>query len=70
MFKKYRIKAKMTQEQLAEKLEISWRQIQRIETHRNDPSLKNFSKLVKILKISDKDVLSYLKKKSNEEKKK
>lgn len=70
MFKKYRKKAKLTQEQLAEKLELSWRQVQRIETGKNDPSLKTFSKMIKILKISDKDILSYLKKKHNEEKKK
>lgn len=73
MFKKYRMKAGLTQEELAEMIEISWRQMQRIETKKNEPSVKTLRKLIMVLKIKDKDVLKYLKdtnwKKANAKKK-
>jgi len=50
MFKEYRKKLNLTQEELAEKLDISWRQLQRIETGKNDPSLITLKKLIKVLK--------------------
>jgi len=62
MFKEYRKKLNLTQEELAEKLDISWRQLQRIETGKNDPSLITLKKLIKVLKINDKDIINYLKK--------
>ncbi len=60
MFEKYRKKAGLTQEQVAEKTDISWRQIQRIEKGVSIPSLETLAKLVKVLKISDADVLNYI----------
>lgn len=65
MIKKYRLLRGLTQEELAEKLNISWRQVQRIENNMCTPSLKTFKKLIKILNISDKDVLDYLKQEKN-----
>ncbi len=62
MIKKYRELRGLTQEELAEILNISTRQEQRIENEENNLTLVNFKKLVKILKISDKDILEYIKK--------
>ena len=62
MIKKYRELRALTQEQLAELINISARQIQRIENGENELTLKNFKLLVKVLKISDKDILEYIKK--------
>ena len=60
MFKKYRIKNNLTQEELAEKLDITWRQMQRIETGKSLPSLHTLKKLVSILNISDKDLKEFI----------
>lgn len=65
MIGKYRLLRGLTQEELAEKLNISWRQVQRIETGKCTPSLKTFKKLIKVLNISDKDILDYLKQEKN-----
>lgn len=60
MFKKYRILNKYTQENLAEILQISTRHLQRIEKGENEPSLELFKKIVKILKIKDKDIIKFI----------
>lgn len=62
MFKEYRKMRGFTQEQLAELMQMSWRQIQRIENEENIPTIETFKKLVKILNISDKDIIKYIKK--------
>ena len=62
MIKKYRKMNNLTQEKLAELLDISPRQLQRIETGKTETSLKTLKKLIKILNISDEDILKYIKK--------
>ncbi len=62
MFKEYRKKRGYTQEYLAELLQMSWRQVQRIENETSIPTLETFKKLVKILNINDKDIIKYIKK--------
>jgi len=62
MIKEYRKKLGLTQEKLAELLDISPRQLQRIESEKVETSLKTLKKLIKILKINDEDILRYLKK--------
>lgn len=62
MFKEYRKNLGFTQEKLAELLDISPRQLQRIETGKTETSLKTLKKLIKILNISDEDILKYIKK--------
>ena len=62
MIKKYRKMYNLTQEKLAELLDISPRQLQRIETGKTETSLKTLKKLIKILNISDDDILKYIKK--------
>ena len=59
--KKLRKCKKITQEQLAEKLDISWRHLQRLEHNESNTTVKTLKKLIKVLKISDKDILDYLK---------
>ena len=61
MFKEYRKKLGYTQEQLAEMIGISWRQVQRLENETSTPSLETFRKLIKILHISNEDIINYLK---------
>ena len=61
MFKKYRLLRGLTQEQLAEKVEITWRQMQRIEKGNSLPSLLTLKKLIIVLDISDKDVADFIK---------
>lgn len=62
MIKKYRELRGFTQEELAEMINISTRQLQRIENGENKITIDNLKILVKILKISDKDILDYIKK--------
>lgn len=61
MFKEYRKLRGYTQEQLAELVEISWRQLNRIENETSIPTLETFKKLIDVLKIKDKDIIEYLK---------
>lgn len=61
MFKKYREENNYTQEELAEIIEISFRQLQRIENKESNPSIKTFRKLIKVLKITDKDIANIVK---------
>ncbi len=57
IIKEYRIKRGYSQEQLAELMDLSPRQIQRIENGYSDTSLKTLRLFVKILNISDKDIV-------------
>lgn len=61
MIKEYRNKSGYTQEKLAELLGISSRQLQRIENEESHPSLKVLKKIIKILKISEKDIAYLMK---------
>ena len=61
MLKAYRIKMGYTQEELAELIEISWRQMQRIEKGKSVPSIQTLKKLILVLNISDEDVAKYIK---------
>lgn len=60
MFKEYRIKKKLTQEKLADLTNLDTRTIQRIENNERTPSIESFSKIVKVLEISDDDILKYI----------
>ncbi len=62
MFKKYRELRGYTQLQLSELINKDPRTIQRIENKEVQPTMENFKLLVKVLKISDKDILEYIKK--------
>ena len=51
----------MSQEELAEKLNISPRQVQRIEAKQSKPSIKTLKEIIKILNISDDDIVKLIK---------
>lgn len=61
MIKEYREKRGYTQEKFAEKIDISWRQLQRIEQNEENTTVKTLKKIIKELAIPDKDVIKYLK---------
>lgn len=61
MLKEYRIKKNITQEDLAELLNITPRQVQRIESGESRPSLKTLKLLIEILEISCEDVVKIIK---------
>lgn len=61
-FKNYRLKRKLTLEKTAEKAEISWRNLQRIEngTYKN-AKFATIAKLMIELDMSDEDILKIIK---------
>lgn len=61
MFKEYRVKRKLTQEQLASLTNLDTRTIQRVESGERCPSIESLSKLIKALDITDEDVIRYIK---------
>ena len=61
IFKEYREKKKLTQEKLAEMVDISVRQMQRIEARECETKIETLRKLIKILNIEDKDVILLIK---------
>ena len=62
MIKENRLKKKLTQEELAEMIDISWRQLQRIEKNEEETRLQTLKKIVKALDIPNHEVIQYLKK--------
>lgn len=62
MIKENRIKRNYTQEELAEIIEISPRQLQRIEKQEDKTKIETLRKIIKVLKIPDKEILEYIKK--------
>ena len=59
MIKEYRRKMNYTQEQLAEIIDISTRQLQRIELDEDRTKIGTIRKIIKVLQIPDKDILDY-----------
>ncbi len=62
MIKEYRIKNNYTQEQLAEIINISPRQLQRIEKDEDKTKIETIRKIIKVLNIPDEEILKYIKK--------
>lgn len=54
-----RIKAKLTQKELAERLDLNTNFYARLERGEENPSLETLKKLTKILKIKSSDILSF-----------
>lgn len=57
--KRYRKKAKMTQEQLAEKVRLSTKYIQFIETGKRVPSLKTIYRIARALGVKVQDLFPF-----------
>lgn len=62
MIKENRIKRNYTQEELAEILNITPRQLQRIEKNENKTKIETLKKIIKVLQIPDKEIIDYIKK--------
>ena len=62
VIKENREKRGYTQEELAEIIEISPRQLQRIEKNEDKTKIGTIRKIIKVLKIEDKEIIEYLKK--------
>ena len=62
MIKENRIKKNYTQEELAEIIDITPRQLQRIEKNENKTRIETLRKIIKVLQIPDKEILDYIKK--------
>ncbi len=61
MFKEYREKLNLTIEELAKLTNLNSETIKNIENNKCTPQLKTLKKLIKVLKISNQDILNYLK---------
>lgn len=57
--KEIRKDRKYTQEQLAEKFDLSSRQLIRIENGQNFPSIETLEKIIKVLNIKIKDLFNF-----------
>ena len=64
MIRHYRLQNKLTQEELAEEIGISWRQLQRLEHNEKKTRISTFKKIVNVLKIPDEEILKFLKDKN------
>ncbi len=62
MIRENRLKMKLTQEQLAEKADISWRQLQRIEKNEGETRVQTLKKLVNALNITNEEIIEYIRK--------
>ena len=62
MIKENRIKRGYTQEKLAEQINLSTRQLQRIKDNEDKTKILTLKKLIKILQIPDKEILEFMKK--------
>lgn len=62
MIRENRLKNNLTQEELAEKLDISWRHLQRLEYNEENTTVSTLKKIIKVLNIPDEEILEYLKK--------
>ncbi len=61
MIKQYRLAKHLSQEELAEEIGISWRQLQRIEHSEENTRVTTFKKLVKTLNVPDEEIIKFIK---------
>ena len=52
----------MSQEELAEEIGISWRQLQRLEHNEENTRVSTFKKIIKVLNVPDDEILRFIKK--------
>ncbi|MCI9146207.1 MAG: helix-turn-helix transcriptional regulator [Eubacterium sp.] len=62
MIKEYRKKRGYTQDKFAQTIGISLRQLQRIEANEENTKIKTLKKIIKVLNISDEEIIDYMKK--------
>lgn len=62
MIRQYRRAKNLSQEELAEEIGISWRQLQRLERNEENTRLSTFKRIVKTLNISDDEIIKFIRK--------
>ena len=62
MIRQYRLAKQLSQEELAEEIGISWRQLQRIEHNEENTRISTFKKIVNILNVPDEEIINFFKK--------
>ncbi len=62
MIKHYRLVNHLSQEELAEEIGISWRQLQRLEHNEEHTRISTFKKIVKALNVPDDEIIKFIKK--------
>ena len=60
MIRQYRRAKNLSQEELAEEIGISWRQLQRLERNEENTRLSTFKRIVKTLNISDDEIIKFI----------
>ena len=60
MIKQYRLANNLSQEELAEEIGISWRQLQRLEYNEENTRISTFKKIVKALDVSDEEIIKFI----------
>ena len=60
MIKQYRLASKLSQEELAEEIGISLRQLQRLEYHEENTRISTFKKIVNRLNIADDEIIKFI----------
>ncbi len=61
MIKQYRLANQLSQEELAEEIGISWRQLQRLEHNEENTRISTFKKIVKTLEVPDHEIIKFIK---------
>lgn len=61
MIRQCRLKKKLSQEELAEEIGISWRHLQRLEHNEENTRISTFKKIVKTLNVPDDEILKFIK---------
>lgn len=62
MIREYRLKNRLSQEELAEEIGISWRHLQRLEYNEENTRISTFKKIVKTLEVPDEEIIKFIKK--------
>lgn len=62
MIREFREKKHYTQEQLAELVEITPRQMQRIECEEEKTKISTLKKIINVLDIPDEEIIKYIRK--------
>lgn len=60
MIKQYRLASNLSQEELAEEVRISLRQLQRLEYHEENTRVSTFKKIVNKLNITDEEIIKFI----------
>ncbi len=62
MIKQYRLASNLSQEELAEEIGISLRQLQRLEHNEENTRISTFKKIVNTLNITDDEIIRFFRK--------